>query len=213
MADLGRALAGWVPISGIITPRRSTDGPARWYGRAGYAGRRSDRQASFHRFTVFAPAEMGCMAPARCTHTHTTTPEVEAFALLAPPDCGDEPLPQHVAVRTVPAFDRPLQASAREIGLLERPPWVRSPGKLDLTVTTQGWKFPVPGEPAALQVVRPEPAAPPVRRGPHALPPPPLPAPPPGDWVLFRPRLLSLPHPPLKNLFASRQVELPFQPY
>src|SRR5207237_5705980 len=36
---------------------------------------------------------------------------------------------------------------------------------------------------------------------------------PPGDMVIFKDRLLYLLQPPLENLFTSRQVELPFQPY
>ena len=112
-------------------------------------------------------------------------------------------------VRTLPALDRPLLPSTREVGLLTKAPWVRSLGKLSIDVTTQGWRFPAPGEPPPeLKVYRPErpaePGAPPRPRT-HLKPP--------GDMVMFKDRLLYLLQPPLEDLFLGRQVELPFQPY
>ena len=52
-------------------------------------------------------------------------------------------------VQTLPRFERPLQVSVREARLLEQPPWVRTLGKLAMEVSTQGWRFPAPLEPAA----------------------------------------------------------------
>ncbi len=134
----------------------------------------------------------------------------------APPaEALDLSLP--LEVRPHPRFERPLQANAREARLLNEAPWVRSLGKLVPEVATEGWRFPAPpGEtappPAKPRLFRPEerPAAP------EALP---AEAPkrtrlrPPVETVLFKERLLYLLQPPLENLFAGRQVTLPFQPY
>ena len=130
------------------------------------------------------------------------------LAPLGLPECSVEEVTPVLVARTIPAFERPLQTAVREIGLIQKPPWVRSLGKLDLTVTTQGWKFPIPGEPAALQVIRPEPATPTTKLSRSRTP-----VKPPSDMVMFKDRLLYLLQPPLENLFTSRQVELPFQPY
>ncbi|MGF2075540.1 hypothetical protein, partial [Enterococcus casseliflavus] len=54
-----------------------------------------------------------------------------------------EPEPA-VDVLPFPRFDRPLEAGVREARLLTDSPWVRSAGQLQLTVTTEGWKFPAP---------------------------------------------------------------------
>ncbi len=43
-----------------------------------------------------------------------------------------------------PRFDAPLTAGVREARLLTQAPWVRSLGKLEMTVQTEGWKFPSP---------------------------------------------------------------------
>ena len=59
--------------------------------------------------------------------------DVESFDLTPP-----------VAERTPPSFNRPLTVAAREIRLLNVPPWVRSLGKLGMEVGTEGWRFPVP---------------------------------------------------------------------
>jgi SNF2 family DNA or RNA helicase len=123
-------------------------------------------------------------------------------------------------IRTLAAFERPLQAGVREAALLTRVPWIRSLGKLQLHVSTFGWRFPTPAEPLS---------APP-RLGLHRPPgtteetPPPLPEPvpeksawtrlrPPGDLVVFKDRLLYLLQPPLEHVFGGKQVQLPFKPY
>jgi SNF2 family DNA or RNA helicase len=93
---------------------------------------------------------------------------------------------------------------------------VRSLGKLPLEVSTQGWRFPTPLDP---------PAAAPGPRPPRE--PDPLTAPaagrdarppatrlrPPRETVQFKDRLLYLLQPPLEDIFAGREVKLPFQPY
>ena len=43
-----------------------------------------------------------------------------------------------------PRFEAPLGAAVREARLLTQAPWVRSLGKLEMTVQTEGWKFPAP---------------------------------------------------------------------
>jgi SNF2 family DNA or RNA helicase len=133
---------------------------------------------------------------------------------------GDEParpaveevgLPLAVESRGHPRFDRPMSVHVREAALLNAAPWARSPGKLSLEVTTQGWRFPVPPDllpppepqpdrPAPPRLARPESERPPTRLKP------------PLDKVVFKDRLLYLLQPPLEDLFAGRQVELPFAP-
>src|SRR5262245_50572695 len=63
-----------------------------------------------------------------------------------PITCDAIELTSTVAVREVPAFERPLQPSVREIPVLKETPWIRSLGKLTVDVTTQGWRFPTPEE-------------------------------------------------------------------
>src|SRR5262245_15642575 len=117
----------------------------------------------------------------------------------------------------MPRFDSALPVGVRDARLLAEPPWVRSSDPLTFTVTSEGWKFPVPpGEPAVLP---PKPAVP------VDLPPPPtvavnppprrprarvLPAP---DTVLFKDRLLYLLQPPIEQMFVGRQMTVPFPPY
>src|SRR5262249_44146945 len=141
-------------------------------------------------------------------------------APLLPPATEAIPLAFPLEGRPHPGFERPLQVSAREARLLNDPPWVRSLGKLTLEVSTQGGRFPTPAEPPAPRqprLLRPDPEHPPE---------PPLPEPallsaraartrlrPPGDTVVFKDRLLYLLQPPLEDLFAGKQVQLPFQPY
>jgi SNF2 family DNA or RNA helicase len=114
-----------------------------------------------------------------------------------------------------PGFERPLPVGVREARLLFQPPWVRSPGKLALEVTAEGWRFPAP------------PAERPAQEGPRLFRPEgdvPVPRPPnpekpkarlrpSGDTVLLKERLLYLLQPSLEDLFASRQVQVPCQPY
>ncbi len=94
-------------------------------------------------------------------------------------------------------------------------------GSLDMRVITEGWKFPTPAtEPInrpALPEKSPDPAtkavefdlpdAPAVKLKPHIRPKPT------GDTVVFKDRLLYLLQPPLDNLFAGKQVSVPFQPF
>jgi SNF2 family DNA or RNA helicase len=119
----------------------------------------------------------------------------------------------------VPRFEQPLAAGVKEARLLSNTPWVRSVGKFDLSVQTEGWKFPAPPveyapppkqeKPAGRQVVT-LPALPDdpekakkarIRTGPTA------------DHVLFKDRLLYLLQPPLDGLFDGRQLEVPFEPF
>jgi SNF2 family DNA or RNA helicase len=139
-----------------------------------------------------------------------------------------------VEVRTLPQFARPLQVSVRSANLLTTVPWVRSVGKLTLEVTTQGWRFPAPGEPVLRpkpRLFRPAPEAATSERDPdplegltpttedHFLA---LPEPgeksrtrlrPPTEVVQFKERLIYLLQPPLEDLFGNKQITLPFQPY
>ena len=125
-----------------------------------------------------------------------------------------------VDVGTLPMFERSLQPVIREARLLEAAPIVRAFGKLGLEVTTSGWKFPAPSEiiapprPEAARLFQPdesrdgEPgalAAGAARKRTRLRPP--------RDAVVLKDRLLYLLQPPLENLFAGRQVVLPFQPY
>ncbi len=108
----------------------------------------------------------------------------------------------------------------RDGKLLTDAPWVRSLGKLDLSITTEGWKFPAP----------PVDFAPPARPagelplGRHEVKLPVLPdggtpkkapirARPTADTVLFKDRLLCLLQPPLDGIFDGRQLEVPFEPF
>jgi SNF2 family DNA or RNA helicase len=119
------------------------------------------------------------------------------------------PLLPPVESRSLPAFERPLQPTIREHGLLKATPWVRTLGKLSMEVNTQGWRFPSPGDPPLFTPnARPEKAKPDAGQ-PRVK----TPIKPPSDMVIFKDRLLYLLQPPLENLFANKQIELPFQPY
>jgi SNF2 family DNA or RNA helicase len=145
------------------------------------------------------------------------------------PDQEPLPVPQLEAidlnlpleVKTHPRFERPLQVSVREAALLKQAPWVRSLGKVQLEVSTQGWRFPTPPD---------QPLAPPKPRLPLPESTEAAPVPvaaalgpdgkpkrtlvrPPADTVVFKDRLLYLLQPPLEDLFAGKHVQLPFQPY
>lgn len=140
-------------------------------------------------------------------------PAIETMDLL-PSDsisCDDIELAPTIAVQALPAFERPLQATLREISLLKETPWVRTLGKLSVDVTTQGWRFPSPEELRGEgREVRDE------KEPPLAPRPSPLPktrVKPPSDMVMFKDRLLYLLQPPLESLFTGKRVELPFQPY
>ena len=140
-------------------------------------------------------------------------PIVEALDLL----CLIEAKPH-------PRFEKPLTATARDMRLLSDAPWIRSLGKLDFTVQTEGWKFPTPMSESAPKptpddevemVEKPRPASqmqdlpdsPATERKPKVRP---RPTP---DMVLFKDRLLYLLQPPLDHLFTGKQVSVPFQPF
>jgi SNF2 family DNA or RNA helicase len=119
-------------------------------------------------------------------------------------------------VRSPPRFDRPMQTTARSAPLLTSAPWVRSLGKLAMDVSTQGWRFPTPPDQlttdvdaeAKRETPEPEPAeleAPPRLRRTSVKPS--------SQTLLFKDRLLYLLQPPLEDLFAGKQVRLPFDPY
>jgi SNF2 family DNA or RNA helicase len=142
-----------------------------------------------------------------------------AEALPGPAVHGIE-LALPVTVHAHPRFERPMEVTVRQASLLNTAPWVRSLGKLGLEVTTHGWRFPTPqDQPPAPSPPRPRPAA-----APPSRPPSENPAPwgekagrtrlrPPQEMVHFKDRLLYLLQPPLEDLFAGRQVSLPFRPY
>ena len=120
-------------------------------------------------------------------------------------------------VKGLPALERSLSVQVREPRLLNGISWVRSLGKLTLTVTTQGSRFPTPPGLTPLTESAPEQPQPPPK--PDADEPPETPSPsrtrllPTRDTVLFKDRLLYLLQPSLENLFAGRQLDLPFKPY
>ena len=64
------------------------------------------------------------------------------------------PMTWPVEARPHSRFDRPLEVGVRQAALLNSPPWVRSPGKLAMDVTTQGWRFPLPPDQTG-QSIRP----------------------------------------------------------
>jgi SNF2 family DNA or RNA helicase len=133
---------------------------------------------------------------------------LEIYELCPAIDCDEISLVASSGVRSLPAFDRPLQITTREVGLLKGLPWVRTLGKLSVEVSTQGWRFPSPDDPLPEAAPRPdkpknEPAQ--ARAKTRVKPP--------SDMVMFKDRLLYLLQPPLENLFANKQVELPFPPY
>ncbi len=145
------------------------------------------------------------------------SPEPEAFEvidLLASPDAVP-----------FPRFEAALTANVREGRLLNQAPWVRSLGRLEMAVHTEGWKFPAPPP----ELDRPPPTTANRRR--DESPSDPLaPAPalpdrisdakkdrirtrPTADTVLVKDRLLYLLQPPLDGLFDGRQMEVPFEPF
>jgi len=113
-----------------------------------------------------------------------------------------------VDVRSLPALDRPLPVAVREARLLTEAPWVRTLGKLDMQVSTDGWRFPAPLETLPAAPLRRPPAGPPAK--PSAAK---TRLRPPTESVLFKDRLLYLLLPPLETLFSGKQVSLPFKPF
>jgi SNF2 family DNA or RNA helicase len=146
--------------------------------------------------------------------TPAGTPEPSSAEPLL--EVRELPLLPPVEVRELPRFDRPLPVSVREARLLTQAPWVRPVGRLTMDVSTQGWRFPPPGE--VLAPPKPRLARPQEVPEPSAQEAPPEPRPktrlrPPGDAVLFKDRLLYLLQPPLEDLFNGKEVRLPFPPY
>lgn len=119
-----------------------------------------------------------------------------------------------------PEFPGPTpEPGIRETRLLTDTPWVRSLGRLELTISTEGWKFPAP--PTEYSRPRP-PSAPPTGRQPVKLPALPdradatpgrIRTRPTAETVLVKDRLLYLLQPPLDGLFNGRQLEVPFAPF
>jgi SNF2 family DNA or RNA helicase len=145
------------------------------------------------------------------------TPYHDAIDLAATVDVKLVDMPG-VTIRAVPAFDRPLVSAARDIAMLSKAPAVQAIGKLTLATTTQGWRFPAPGEYVA----------PPIFKHTHDVPGEEEPQDdaidqdgdsrrtrlrPPSDMVMFKDRLLYLLQPPLEDIFRGKQVHLPFPPY
>ena len=139
-------------------------------------------------------------------------PAVPTAADLAPPPLACE------------AFDLAGAVAARDTRLLAQPPWVRSVGRLTLTVQTEGWKFPAP--PAGLDRPPPKRAADkPAGRAAIDLPRLPdadreaaaravIRPRPTADTVLMKDRLLCLLQPPLTGLFKNGgQLGVPFEPF
>lgn len=100
------------------------------------------------------------------------------------------------------------------------PPWVRSLGRLEMTISTEGWKFPSP--PIEYATAPRLATEPPLGRHPVHLPvlpgsgessKPRIRPRPTVDTVLFKDRLLCLLQPPLDGLFDGRQLAVPFEPF
>jgi SNF2 family DNA or RNA helicase len=131
-------------------------------------------------------------------------PEVDAVDLDLTP-----------SVRGAVALDRWSTLTTREFPLLTRAPWVRGFGKWSLEVESHGWRFPAPGEALerppvlrklAVKTTLPSSVPTDDPRGKTRLRPP-------GDLVMLKDRLLYLLQPPLEDIFAGKQVHLPFPPY
>lgn len=129
-------------------------------------------------------------------------------------------LPTPDTIELLP-FAQSLGVGVKDARLLSQTPWVRTLGKLELAVQTEGWKFPAP--PVELH------RAPPQRMeklaGREVIDLPRLPdnpatakkdrvrTHPTAETVLFKDRLLYLLQPPLDGLFDGRQLDVPFEPF
>ncbi len=143
-------------------------------------------------------------------------PPWDAYVNLTPPlDMHEIHLPA-VRAHSVPSFEKALQVGVREVPLLGKQVWVRTLGKLKVDVTTQGWRFPAPGEFVAPPVFKLRPEHPlegsddpraPAEDGKRTR------LRPPSDMVMFKDRLLYLLQPPLEDIFRGKQVHLPYAPY
>jgi SNF2 family DNA or RNA helicase len=144
-------------------------------------------------------------------------PQTTALAepLLPAPAVAEVSLTLSVQANHLPRLERPLQVQVRQAPLLTKAPWIRPLGRLALEVTTTGWRFPMPGEhltPPKPRLFRPQPEEP-ETPAPAAAGPPRTRLRPPSDMVVFKDRLLYLLQPPLEDLFAGKQIQLPFQPF
>jgi SNF2 family DNA or RNA helicase len=157
----------------------------------------------------------------------SATPD-EAAELLSPPEITAIELNLTTESLTIPRFDRGISTAVRDVRLLDDAPWTRSLGKLGLEVTTHGWRFPTPPDLVAgrRQVAADPPTgarksadeAATIPFASASSPPTTRPAQrtrlrPPADAVVFKDRLLYLLQPPLEDLFAGKQVELPMKPF
>ncbi len=136
--------------------------------------------------------------------------------VLTPPATHGIDLSLTPTITGLPGFDRPMAVNTRDVPLLCKAPWVRTLGKLAMDVTTQGWRFPTPEEPDAPSVA----GAMRIYQPPAADEAPVISADkprtrlkPPGDMLVFKDRLLYLLQPALEDIFAGKQVRLPFPPY
>ena len=128
----------------------------------------------------------------------------------------------------VPGWDRPLAPTARPLPVLTSRPWVRALGPLQMTVQTQGWRFPLPADlpPSSKQSEATVPAGGSARKEDIPEPPEGVPADestgravsttrvrPPGTMLGLKDRLLYLLQPPLEGMLGKGRMTLPFQPY
>lgn len=130
----------------------------------------------------------------------------------------------------VPGWDRPLAPSVRSVPVLSSKPWVRGLGPLQMTVQTQGWRFPLPADLPLADTKASAPAKPTVEgeeqansaaAEPEVLEPEIL-GPlektstrvkPPATMLGLKDRLLFLLQPPLEGMLGKGRLTLPFQPY
>jgi len=120
-----------------------------------------------------------------------------------------------VQTRTLPGLDKDLQPTTRMARLLGASPWVHSVGKLQVRVSTTGWRFPTPpnqestGFPSATNYASAEK----LRSAARPRDGKKIRLRPPSDAIVIKDRLFYLLQPPLENLLAGKQVQLPSQPY
>jgi SNF2 family DNA or RNA helicase len=142
-------------------------------------------------------------------------PHLPAEAQLPRPDVHRIDLPSPpVEVAQLELLPLPA-VKVSEARLLLNPPWIRSLARLEMQVTTEGWRFPAPPSEApparGLRIYRPERAladggtTTPKERQTRLRPA--------GHAGGVKERLLYLLQPPLENLFAGKQIRLPAEPY
>jgi SNF2 family DNA or RNA helicase len=117
-------------------------------------------------------------------------------------------------------FDSPLGVGVKEARLLNQTPWVRTLGRLDFAISTEGWKFPAPPtdlvRPPAQRLESSKPAGReaidlPTLPDDGGVRKPPIRIRPTADTVLIKDRLLYLLQPPLDDIFNGRALEVPFE--